>query len=60
MQVVIDTNIIVSALLNTKGACYVFLDRVFAGTYLQARVLRTFRRAEQPMLRMVCPRTIVL
>lgn len=33
MQVVIDTNIIVSALLNTKGACYVFLDRVFAGTY---------------------------
>lgn len=33
MQVVIDTNIIVSALLNTKGSCYVFLDRVFAGTY---------------------------
>lgn len=33
MQVVIDTNIIVSALLNPKGACYIFLDRVFAGVY---------------------------
>ena len=33
MQVVIDTNIIVSALLNSRGACYVFLDRVFAGVY---------------------------
>lgn len=33
MQVVIDTNIIVSALLNPSGACYMFLDRVFAGTY---------------------------
>ena len=33
MQVVIDTNIIVSALLNSKGACYIFLDRVFAGVY---------------------------
>ena len=29
MQVVIDTNIIVSALLNSKGACYIFLDRQF-------------------------------
>ena len=28
MQVVIDTNIIVSALLNPKGACYIFLGRV--------------------------------
>lgn len=33
MQVVIDTNIIVSALLNPSGACYIFLDRVFAGAY---------------------------
>lgn len=33
MQVVIDTNIIVSALLNPKGACYIFLDRVLAGAY---------------------------
>lgn len=33
MQVVIDTNIIVSALLNPRGACFVFLDRVFAGIY---------------------------
>lgn len=33
MQVVIDTNIIVSALLNPSGACYIFLDRVFAGVY---------------------------
>lgn len=33
MQVVIDTNIIVSALLNSKGSCYIFLDRVFAGVY---------------------------
>lgn len=33
MQVVIDTNIIVSALLNSKDACYIFLDRVFAGVY---------------------------
>ena len=31
MQVVIDTNIIVSALLNSRGACYVFLVGVFAG-----------------------------
>lgn len=33
MQVVIDTNIIVSALLNPKGACYIFLDRVLARAY---------------------------
>lgn len=33
MQVVIDTNIIVSALLNPKGACYLFLDRVLVGVY---------------------------
>ena len=33
MQEVIDTNIIVSALLNSKGACYIFLERVFAGVY---------------------------
>ena len=33
MEVVIDTNIIVSALLNPKGACYIFLDRVLAGAY---------------------------
>lgn len=33
MQVVIDTNIIVSALLNPRGACFVFFDRVFAGIY---------------------------
>lgn len=33
MQVVIDTNIIVSALLNPKGSCYIFLDRVLAGAY---------------------------
>ena len=33
MQVVIDTNIIVSALLNPKGACYIFLDRVLVGAY---------------------------
>ena len=33
MQVVIHTNIIVSALLNPKGACYIFLDRVLAGAY---------------------------
>lgn len=33
MQVVIDTNIIVSALLNPNGTCYVFLDRVMAGAY---------------------------
>lgn len=33
MQVVIDTNIIVSALLNPSGACYIFLDRVLAGAY---------------------------
>ena len=33
MHVVIDTNIIVSALLNPRGACFVFLDRVFAGIY---------------------------
>ena len=33
MQVVINTNIIVSALLNPKGACYIFLDRVLAGAY---------------------------
>ncbi|MCM1159104.1 MAG: putative toxin-antitoxin system toxin component, PIN family [Bacteroidales bacterium] len=33
MQVVIDTNIIVSALLNPNGVCYLFLDRVLAGVY---------------------------
>lgn len=33
MQVVIDTNIIVSALLNPNGVCYLFLDRVLAGAY---------------------------
>lgn len=33
MQVVIDTNIIVSALLNPKGTCYIFLDRVLSGSY---------------------------
>lgn len=33
MQVAIDTNIIVSALLNHNGTCYVFLDRVMAGAY---------------------------
>ena len=33
MTIVIDTNIIVSALLNPSGVSYVFLDRVFAGEY---------------------------
>lgn len=33
MTIVIDTNIIVSALLNPNGVSYVFLDRVFAGEY---------------------------
>ncbi len=33
MQVVIDTNIIVSALINPSGACFMFLDRVLSGTY---------------------------
>lgn len=33
LTVVIDTNIIVSALLNPNGVSYVFLDRVFAGEY---------------------------
>lgn len=33
MTIVIDTNIIVSALLNPSGVSYTFLDRVFAGEY---------------------------
>ena len=33
LTIVIDTNIIVSALLNPNGVSYVFLDRVFAGEY---------------------------
>lgn len=33
MQVVIDTNIIVSALLNPQGSCYVFFNSVLAGAY---------------------------
>ena len=33
MQVVIDTNIIVSALIKPNGTCYAFLDRVLAGAY---------------------------
>lgn len=33
MTIVIDTNIIVSALLNPNGVSYTFMDRVFAGEY---------------------------
>ena len=33
MQVVIDTNIIVSAYLSGKSKCRVFMDRVYAGEY---------------------------
>lgn len=33
MRIVIDTDIIVSALLNPSGVSYTFLDRVFAGEY---------------------------
>lgn len=33
LTIVIDTNIIVSALLNPNGVSYIFLDRVFAGEY---------------------------
>ncbi len=33
MQIVIDTNIIVSALLNPNGSAYIFMDSVFGGLY---------------------------
>lgn len=33
MQVVIDTNIIISAFLSGYGKCRVFMDKVFAGEY---------------------------
>lgn len=33
MQVVIDTNIIIAALINPSGSCYLFMDRVFSGCY---------------------------
>lgn len=31
MQVVIDTNIIISAFLSENGSCRLFMNRVFAG-----------------------------
>lgn len=33
MQVVIDTNIIISAFLSENGSCRLFMNKVFAGTY---------------------------
>ena len=33
MQIVIDTNILVSALLNPNGSAYIFMDSVFGGSY---------------------------
>ena len=33
MQIVIDTNIIVSAYLSGNGKCRVFMDQVYAGNY---------------------------
>jgi len=33
LTIVIDTNIIVSALLNPNGVSYVFLDKVYEGTF---------------------------
>lgn len=33
MQVVIDTNIIISAFLSGQGSCRLFMDQVFAGQH---------------------------
>jgi putative PIN family toxin of toxin-antitoxin system len=33
MQIVIDTNVIVSAFLNPKGNTAIFMDKVFGGCY---------------------------
>lgn len=44
--IVIDTNIIVSALLNPNGVSYVFLDKVFAGEYqvvVTSQIMKEYR-----------------
>lgn len=50
MQVVIDTNIIISAFLPGQGSCRLFMDQVFAGQH-EVIVSETIMREYEIKLR---------